>query len=232
VLSGVSPTAKLDDFFAAARDGKLPAFSMIDPDYLVNDDHPDHDINLGQAFVASIVQAIAKSPQWAKTLLCITYDEHGGFFDHVPPPTLKDERPEFEQLGFRVPTLCLGGAVRTGVNHTVFNHASVAATLKTRFGIDSLGPRMDASNDLSSVIDPERLKNPAPPPTNLPTLRVDLRAALARAAEAQSSQLELEDLVRRGAIPQRDIDSRSTETRLRSWLEHAERLGAVEIVNR
>src|SRR5262249_31341944 len=127
VLSGQNPVVKLDEFFNDAKQGTLPPFAMIDPDFLTNDDHPSHDINLGQALMASIVQAVAQSPQWPRILLCITYDEHGGFFDHVPPPTATDEDAEFRQYGFRVPSLVIGGLVRAGqVNHTVFDHASVA----------------------------------------------------------------------------------------------------------
>jgi phospholipase C len=112
-LFALNPCVKIDEFFSDCRNGTLPAFSIIDPDFLTNDDHPSHNIQLGQALIASVVAAIAQSPQWARTLLCITYDEHGGFHDHVPPPTAPDELADFQQLGFRVPTLLIGGTVRS-----------------------------------------------------------------------------------------------------------------------
>ncbi len=70
--------------------GKLPNYCLIDPQFFgsgANDDHPDHDARLGQALIASSTAALAQSPQWSKCLFVLTYDEHGGFYDHVPPPT-------------------------------------------------------------------------------------------------------------------------------------------------
>lgn len=231
-LTGQSPAAKLTEFFEDARAGTLPPFSIIDPDFYSNDDHPSHDINLGQALVATVVQAIAQSPQWPRILFVITYDEHGGFFDHVSPPTAEDEQPEFCQLGFRVPTICIGGSVGKGmVNSTVFEHASVAATLRTRFDIDSLGRRMDEAADLSSLIDPNLLTHPAPPPTALPKVKVNLREALRRTHQAESSQPELHTLSSGAtrAIPRQHLDERPTDERLHALLREGVALGAVEL---
>jgi phospholipase C len=73
----------------------------------------------------------------------------------VPPPQTADPLPEFRQLGFRVPAIVAGPLVRRGaVVSTPFEHVSIAATLRTRFGIASLGPRMDAAPDLSSCLEP------------------------------------------------------------------------------
>ena len=101
-LTGNAP---IEDFFDDAAAGQLPTFSIIDPQFFgngANDDHPDHDIRLGQALIASVVNALGASPQWSRSMLVITYDEHGGFYDHVPPPTTSDEREEFRQLGFQI----------------------------------------------------------------------------------------------------------------------------------
>ena len=84
VLSN-NPTKSIDHFFDDAKNGTLPSFSLIDPDFNASDDHPDHNILRGQAFVASVYKALADGPKWGKTLFVITYDEHGGFFDHVVP---------------------------------------------------------------------------------------------------------------------------------------------------
>ncbi|MCA9707676.1 MAG: alkaline phosphatase family protein, partial [Myxococcales bacterium] len=121
-ISGFAGTASIDQFFDKLANGGLEQVVIIDPDFLSNDDHPSHDIQLGQAFIASIYQALANSRYWERSLLIITYDEHGGFFDHVAPPTTVDDNgPEFTQLGFRVPTLVIGPHVRAGaVDHTVF----------------------------------------------------------------------------------------------------------------
>jgi phospholipase C len=225
VLSGVNPVVTMDQFFNDAAAGKLPNFAIIDPDFQANDDHPSHDIQLGQAFMASVYNALAKSPQWSRLLFVITYDEHGGFFDHVPPPTCADERAEFQQLGFRVPSIVIGPTVRRGYVHSVgLEHASVAATLATRFGIGMLTDRMRGANDLSGVIDPRLVDNPQAPPPPPP---VPLPARLLLDDAAPNSQPELEAMIERGLIPARFVDQRTRTERLRSWLQHAERLGVL-----
>jgi phospholipase C len=114
--------------------------------------------------VASVYEALASSPNWERCLLVVTYDEHGGFHDHVPPPTTVDPHPGFEQLGFRVPSMVIGPQVRAGcVDGTVFDHASVAATVAARWGLEPLNERVAATADLSSCIDPELIDNPRPP---------------------------------------------------------------------
>ena len=88
-------------FLEDAARGTLPSVSWIDPNwgnfnpfgFEQNDDHPPADINDGQDLVLAVYHAVATSPQWDKTLLVIFYDEHGGFFDHVPPPEADDDDP-------------------------------------------------------------------------------------------------------------------------------------------
>jgi phospholipase C len=230
VLAGNTPVVDMDVFFRDARAGTLPPFSVIDPDFMYNDDHPSHHIQLGQAFMASVVQALAQSPQWPRSLLIITYDEHGGFFDHVPPPTTVDDHPGFEQLGFRVPTLAIGPTVRTGVCPARLEHVSVPATLGVRFGIASLNRRMQMTSDLSPVIDPRRVGRPQPPPTDLPKVQVP-RAALRPPPEPVTSQPKLVEMMRTGQIPARHMDPRPQDERVGAWLEQAVRLGAVEIID-
>jgi phospholipase C len=227
VLSGVNPVVPMDTFFEDAKKGTLPNFAIIDPDFQANDDHPSHDIQLGQAFMASVYNALAQSPQWSRLLFVITYDEHGGFFDHVPPPTCADERPEFQRLGFRVPSIIIGPTVRRGYVHSVgLEHASVAATLATRFGIATLTDRMRGANDLSSAIDPRLVDDPQAPPPPPPAL-LPFAASLLLDDAAPNSQPELEAMVARGMIPPRFVDQRTRTERLRSWLQHAERLGVL-----
>jgi phospholipase C len=227
VLSGVNPVATLDAFFDDAKNGTLPNFAVVDPDFNANDDHPSHDVQLGQAFVASVYKALAASPQWSRMLFVVTYDEHGGFFDHVPPPTCDDERDEFRQLGFRVPSIVIGPMVRKGYVHSErLDHASVAATLATRFGISMLTDRMRGTRDLSGAIDPRLLDDPRPPPPP-PPVAVPLDASTWLDDAAPSSQPELDAMIARGTIPSRFVDPRTRTERLRSWLQHAERLGIV-----
>lgn len=229
-LAGKNPSANLLQFFNDAKRGTLPPFSIIDPDFLSNDDHPSHDINLGQALMSSIVQALAKSPQWSRTLFVITYDEHGGFFDHVAPPKAADDLTDFQQLGFRVPSLVIGPTVHTGkVCHTTFDHTSVLATLRSRYGITDLTKRMAAAADLSDCIDPAKIGKPAPPPVGLPKVPVRLSTALRLSGE--TSQPELAEICDSGLLPLHSLDQRPLEARIREFLAIAEDLGAVEILD-
>jgi phospholipase C len=230
LLGGLNPAKKFDEFFSDCKNGTLPPFSIIDPDYLTNDDHPSHNIQLGQALISTIVQAIAQSPQWSRTLLVITYDEHGGFHDHVPPPRLPDDLPDFEQIGFRVPTLVIGPTVRTAhVESMQFDHTSVGATLALKHGFMPLSKRMTAANDLSACIDPMRVKNPAPPPKDLPKVMLRLRDALR--FSGVNSQPELDHMVQRGQIPRHLLDPRSDAERTLAWLRIGQSLGAVDLID-
>ncbi len=165
----------IEEFFADAQDGNLPGFCMVEPvltalNTIGNDDHPPADVAEGQAFIASVYHALAQSPNWERTLLIITYDEHGGFYDHVSPPETYDALPDFRQLGFRVPSLVVGPQVRKGcINNQVFDHTSVLATVTKRFGLEPLNERVAMATDLSSCIDPS-LVGRARPPIRLPAV--------------------------------------------------------------
>jgi phospholipase C len=222
--------ARIEDFFRDARTGNLPEFSIIDPDFFSNDGHPAHDLALSEVFVSSVYRAMAESPQWSRSLLIVTYDEHGGFYDHVAPPQTDDVRADFRQLGFRVPALAIGPTVWRGkVVSTPFEHVSVAATLATRYRIESLGARMDAARDLSSCIDPARVGAPAPPPKMPPLIEVtkdQLSAALAQ----PPSQVELAAAIDDHQVPETMVDPRSSSERLDGWLRHAQELEAVRVL--
>lgn len=105
-----------------ARLGRLPNYVVIEQRYFdvdlfpANDDHPSHDVALGQRFVKEVYEILRGSPQWNETALLITYDEHGGFYDHVPTPVSGVPNPDgivgpdpyyfkFNRLGVRVPTI-------------------------------------------------------------------------------------------------------------------------------
>ncbi len=220
----------IDHFFTSAANGTLPAFSIIDPDFGVNDGHPPYDFGLGEAFLSSIHRALATSVHWPRALLIIVFDEHGGYFDHVAPPTVPDPNPDFRQIGFRVPAVVIGPQVKPGaVISTPYDHVSILATLATRFGIASLGPRMDAAADLSACIDPDRADTMTsaltlPPPVELP-------ASVIRSAPFRpTSQPEMEALARAGGVPAHHVDSRGPEERMRAWLRHAQELEAVRVL--
>jgi len=226
-LLSLNPVKQMSEFFSDARNGTLPNFSIIDPDFTSNDDHPSHDIRQGQAFVASVYKALAESPQWKKVLFVITYDENGGFYDHVAPPKATDQLTEFQQLGFRVPSFVIGPTVKRGhLEKGQLEHVSVLSTVRTRFGVPNLNQRMADTADLSSCIDPAFYKNPQPPPPNMPTVTV----GRVPSGVGVSSQPELEAMVARGDIPDAAIvDRRSAEVRYRAFLDEAVRLGAVRV---
>jgi len=226
-LLSLNPVKQISEFFADAKNGTLPNFSIIDPDFTSNDDHPDHDIRQGQAFVASIYKALADSPQWKRVLFVITYDEHGGFFDHVAPPTTVDQLADFKQLGFRVPAFVIGPTVRRGhLESTTFEHVSVLSTVKTRFGVTALNQRMANARELSVCIDPAFYKNPQPPAPGMPQVVV---GRIPRGVGV-SSQPELEAMVARGDIPDEFVvDRRSAQVRYDAFLAEAQRLGTVRI---
>jgi phospholipase C len=84
----LSRFTRFGDFLKDCAKGSLPQYSFVEPSFVKdpNDEHPPHDVVAGEQFLFQIWQAISKSPLWAKTLLLITYDEHGGTYDHVMPP--------------------------------------------------------------------------------------------------------------------------------------------------
>ncbi|MCX6108497.1 MAG: phosphoesterase [Proteobacteria bacterium] len=227
LLAGINPLASLSQFFDDAKNGCLPNFAVVDPDFSFNDDHPSHNVHLGQALISSVYQAMAASPQWERSLLIITYDEHGGFYDHVPPPTCSDDDPEYRQLGFRVPTLVIGPTVRRGaVCSEQFEHSSVAATLAAVHGLPNLTKRMARSANLSACIDPAAVGAPRQPAPGAPVVTLDPLDMLL-ASPPSSSQPELEAMLASGEIPANLIDGRSRETRTADWLETAASLGTV-----
>jgi phospholipase C len=165
-------------FFKDCAAGKLPSVVYIDPSFGTNDDHPPVHPILGQELVSAVYTALAKSPQWNNIMLVITYDEHGGYYDHVPPPTTTDDTlakfgvDGFQQMGFRVPAIVIGPYAKQGfVSSVQYDHTSALKHLQTTFGLETLNVRMDAASDLSDCIDLERLAagNPAKP-INLPII--------------------------------------------------------------
>lgn len=135
-------------FLEDAARGTLPSVSWIDPNFSnfnpigfqPNDDHAPADIKDGQELVLAVYHALATSPQWDKTMLVIAYDEHGGFYDHVPPPAAPDDnRRAFGRYGVRVPALVVSPWIEPGsVAKTVFDHTSIIKTILLRFAPDAL----------------------------------------------------------------------------------------------
>ncbi|KAJ6424601.1 hypothetical protein OIU84_025392 [Salix udensis] len=153
-----------------AKKGKLPGYVVIEQRYTdlktapANDDHPSHDVYQGQMFVKEVYETLRASPQWNETLLVITYDEHGGFYDHVATPVSGVPSPDgivgpepflfkFDRLGVRVPSIMVSpwiekGTVVHGPNGSPFptseyEHSSIPATVKKLFNMTTFLTKRD-----------------------------------------------------------------------------------------
>jgi phospholipase C len=164
----------VQEFFARCKTGRLPAFSYVDPSYTFqdegpasgnsgNDDHPHADIRAGEYFLSTIYNAVTRSPAWPRTLLIVTFDEWGGFFDHVSPPAAADVKPEYEQRGFRVPCLLISPFARRGrVAHGVYDHTSILKLVEWRWGLEPLSERDAQAANLAAALDFSRRDLRAP----------------------------------------------------------------------
>jgi phospholipase C len=235
----------IEDFFDDAERGTLPSLVWLDPVYGRNCDHPPTHPVAGQVLVSSIYEALANSPQWDRCLFLVTYDEHGGFFDHVPPPLAVDERSEdgFDQLGFRVPTLAVGPWVKAGHSFDeVCDHTSVLAFLERLWSLQPLTARDEAADDLFGILDERRLVEDDPaPPTKLPVIEatdeelyapecsyeINMRSELEGDA-AVSGQHELEALLD-GPLAGAEFDRREqTDEIYERLLSRAAELGVLQ----
>jgi phospholipase C len=147
--------------FEAVANGGLPSVTFIEPDYIEvppgNDDHAPADVADGQALVAKIMRALVQSPSWNKTLFIITYDEHGGFYDHViPPHDAAPLRSGERTRGPRVPTFVVSPLIkRQTVLDTIYDHTSITATIVRRFcgpNVPHVSERVAAAKDLQEAI--------------------------------------------------------------------------------
>lgn len=176
-------TSPFSRFLAQAASGTLPAVSFVDPAYTVlddgtgNDDHPHADIRNGDAFLSRIYQVLSSSPAWKNTVLIITFDEWGGFFEHVAPPRVvapNNVDPDNQGgvlLGFRVPPVIASPFTRnTGtspqVSHVLFDHTSILKLIEWRWNLQPLTAR-DASNQIGNLA---AIMNFATPNASAPVL--------------------------------------------------------------
>ncbi len=168
---------RFEDFAKDAKAGTLPPVVYIDPSFSLNDDHPPHHPSAGQQLIGAVYAALAQSPQWKNILFVLTYDENGGFFDHVMPPTAPDALAAsgFNQLGFRVPSMVIGPYVKPGyVSSTVFDHTSVLRHIENMFGLEPLTERDAGAVDLTDCIDMDALaRHDWKKPVDVPMVMID-----------------------------------------------------------
>jgi phospholipase C len=161
--------------------GTLPNVAFVDPKFLgegsgtSEDDHPHADIRNGEVFLNQIYQAVTSSPNWKHTVLIITFDEWGGFFDHVAPPLAPIPAASAAagdtdgRLGFRVPCIVISPmARRATVNHEQFDHTSILRMIEWRWSLPALSNRDVAANNLADALDFTTAPNLAAPQFNVP----------------------------------------------------------------
>jgi phospholipase C len=164
-------------FLSDCSSGNLPDYSFVEPNYsdhdgdageeVASDQHPDHNIQAGELFIASVYKAIKSSPLWPNTALLVVYDEHGGIYDHVVPPACTPDQFTasandtgtgmpfaFDRLGVRVPAILISPWIPKGtVVNRVFDHASIPGTI-TKFFLGTYAPRSPRESSADVFIEP------------------------------------------------------------------------------
>jgi phospholipase C len=194
----------MPDFISDAKAGKLPPVVFIDPSFSFNDYHPPHYPLVAEQLVSAAYTALATSPQWENCMFTLTFDEHGGFYDHVAPGTAPDALAAqgFNQLGFRVPAWVIGPKVKKGVVcSTALEHTSALRHIETVYKLEALTMRDAAANDLSDCIE---LDSIAAKPITLPTVEVD--ESMLGACSGNS--LDAHIMIQWGAAAGMDIEKR------------------------
>jgi phospholipase C len=166
---------RIDSFYQdCTNESTFPAFVFVEPKYFgadQNDDHSPHNIFKGEKLIADVYNGIRSNPElWDSTLLAVTFDEHGGFFDHVVPPpanppddTAAKIDPEgssalfhFDRYGVRVPAILVSPWVAKAVENTVFDHTSLLKYMVDKWGLAGLVNRTATANSISVAIENER----------------------------------------------------------------------------
>lgn len=181
-----------EDFRDSVNDPAFPAsYSFIEPNYgnimpwtpedftCGTSQHPLDDVTRGEQLIKDVYEAVRNSPHWESSLIIVTYDEHGGFFDHRPPPpavppgdSVTDNENvhvhfDFSQLGPRVPTVVISPWIpRNSIDHLPYDHSSVIKTVAELFSLDSLTDRDRAANSLTHLLSLAAPRTDAP--TQLP----------------------------------------------------------------
>ncbi len=160
------------DFFTDAAAGTLPGFCLVEPNYGTQSEEDPQNIAVGEQFAAQVINAVMAGPGWPGTMLIWTYDEHGGYFDHVPPPPAlaPDDIPPmvtggqsayngFAQYGFRVPCAVVSPWARPRyVSHEVMDHTSICALAEAKWNLPAMTYRDANASNMLDMLD---LRRPA-----------------------------------------------------------------------
>lgn len=180
--------ASINQFYVDAAAGNLPSFCLVEPNYSNQSEENPQDVQFGDQFMAKVVDAAMSGPSRPTTMLIWTYDEHGGYDDHVPPPaapapddvppTLAASDPPggFDGYGFRVPAGVVSPyAKRNFVSHTVYDHTSILKTVETKWNLPALTFRDANANAMFDMLDftrkPAFLKPPHLPAAVDPAMK-------------------------------------------------------------
>ena len=183
-VESLSHTKPIANFFTDAAAGALPSVSLLDPNYSTQSQENPQNIVLGEAILEKVVRALGASPKWLQTLLILVYDEHGGYYDHVPPPAAlapdgvpplvqpgQSSYDGFRRYGFRVPSVLVGPyCKRDYVSHVVYDHTSILAFLERKWNLPAMTFRDANANDLTDFIDLGALAAGRPTFPELPPL--------------------------------------------------------------
>jgi phospholipase C len=176
---GAAWSHPVSQFYTDAQAGQLPNVAFVDPAFVgedqgtSGDEHPHGDIRVGQAFMSDVVHAFMESPQYRRGALFIDYDEWGGFFDHVKPRRVPDDREDHAHInhdygltGFRIPGVCVSPFTRTGdVRHMRVTHESILKLISYRWQLGYLNKRHRYATNLGRTMD---FLHPRPQPPTLP----------------------------------------------------------------
>jgi phospholipase C len=156
------------DFQHDAAEDRLPGYAFLEPSWgsSGNSQHPPYDVAKGEQLIHDVYRALRDGPGWNQTLLIVTYDEHGGCYDHVPPPTgaippdgtTGEYGFDFTRFGVRVPTVVVSPLIAPGTvfrvpsDSTPLDHTSILKTVEARWGLRALTARDAAAPDIADVL--------------------------------------------------------------------------------
>jgi phospholipase C len=239
------------DFQARAAAGTLPAYSFLEPSWGSggNSQHPNYDVSLGEKLTSDVYYAVQSGPGWNDTLLLITYDEHGGNYDHVAPPwgatppgdgTVGENNFDFTRFGVRVPALLISPRIAAGTvfraKSGVIDHTSVLKTIELICGLDPLTARDKAAPDLGDVL------TLSTPRTDDPLAGIDIPVSNAKHPNSsQPSHIDLIHAAKVADLPLRneqgsydkqsppDLSSSASisdyiQMRTAAWTQHLQRM--------
>jgi len=181
----------MDQFYVDAANGTLPEVAFVDGSNgegkpfvdSETDEHPPSVMQVGQALLAKVTKSLMASPQWERSAFFINYDEHGGLFDHVPPPeacppddipperSASDAPGDYKRLGIRVPFVVISPWTKKGfIGHHVYDHTSVTRFVEARFGLPAMSARDANAEAPYDLFDFSKVRSDKPP---VPEVKVD-----------------------------------------------------------